>query len=174
VTLLAWRDVERGDRRILQRFTCTEDPRYVPGRGKVHPREWELDVQAWVRGYTPPAGYREKFIIGLDDDGVGAVCAAAVSNDTPRTVALQIVAVSRRYRGQGGAVADEALFTALRAAADLGAESGWPEVTAFGRIHPRNAPSQRMCERCGFICEGDDPNADPGGPVYQIWSIAVD
>jgi hypothetical protein len=170
VTQLAWREVERQDRLLLQGFTCTVAAAYDPSRGqKVHPRPWELEVQSYIRNYRPPAGPGETFLLGLDNEGIGAVSCAAIFDKQPEVIKLLAVAVSTRYRGQGGAVADEALLEGLNAAADLGVASGLSVVSVFGLIHSRNLASQGMCQRHGFTYEGDDPDE----PDYQVWSVAV-
>lgn len=170
MTLLTWRKAQRDDRRLLTSFACTEPPRrerYVRTR-TVYPRQWERDVEAYVRDFRPPGPPDQTFLIGLDDEGIGAV-SAFVPDDPSWMIRLQILAVANRYRGQGGAVADEAITVARQAVYDAAALQGHSHVYISGLVHFKNRASQAMCQRHGFTCE--DPEPDENG--YQQWSVTV-
>lgn len=160
------------DRAALMAFACTEPPRRERLRNmpKVYPRPWERDVEAYIRDFRPPGPADQTFLVGRDDEGIGAVCAFTRDDPSPDwMIKLQIVAVDNRYRGQGGAVADEAITLAMQTAFDAVASRGHPQVYVFGLIDTRNTASQRMCQRRGFISEGEAPDAEG----YEQWSVAV-
>lgn len=168
MTLLRWRTAERGDRALLQDFSCTEPAVFDAQRRRaVHPKPWELVVQSGIRNLKPPTG-GQFVLLGLDDDGIGAVCIVTATEE-PAEFYLMAVAVARHYRGRDGFIADEAITQALEVAADRSAQEGHENAYIFGYIHEENVPSQRMCERRGFTHEGDSPLKD-----YQQWSITVD
>jgi RimJ/RimL family protein N-acetyltransferase len=169
VTLLAWRTAQRGDRPLLQAFTCTGPACYDRWRKqKVHPREWELEVQTGIRDINPSTEGQFLYL-GIDDqESIGAVCLFAPL-DQPDQFKLMGVAVAMRYRRQGGAYADEAITQALQAAADQAAQHGRPHAYVTGFVHERNLASQRMCQRHGFMRVGPAP----GLASYEEWSIIV-
>lgn len=131
----------------------------------MHPKTWELEVQSGIRDLNP-ATEGQFLHLGLDEVGIGAVCLfTALQSDE---FYLMAVAVAERYRGWDGSVADEAITVALEAAADQAAQRGHERTHIFGYVHDRNLPSQRMCQRRGFTCDGAAPLAN-----YQQWSVTV-
>jgi RimJ/RimL family protein N-acetyltransferase len=169
--LLTWREATSADRDALMRFGCTEPPRherYLHVR-KVYPKPWERDVEAYVRAFRPPGPPDQTFLIGLDEEGIGAVCAFVKDPPPEWLIKLQVVGVARRYRGQGGAVANEAMTVAIQAAFDAVASAGHQQVRIIGLVHVKNLASQRMCQRNGLVCDGPAPEADG----YDQWSAVV-
>lgn len=167
MTILDWRRALRGDHVLLQNFTCTEPAHYDRQRGRsVHPRPWELEVQRGIRGINPST-MGQSLRLGLDDDGIGAVCLFAALR--PGEVRLMAVAVALRYRRRDRMIADEALTEVLEAAAREEVHRGQWQVYISGSIHDRNIASQRMCQRHGFTCDGPEPYL----PLHQRWSVIL-
>lgn len=163
--ILNWRPAGRGDRPLLDRFSCTEPAHYDSTQGRpVHPKPWELEVQTGIHKLNPAA---PGLYLGLDDEGIGAVYLFA--DFGTEGFKLRAVAVARRYRGQDGAVAKETIREALATIRDQAASQGQPTAYVFGYIHERNLPSQQMCAVEGFTC--DDPIPDEEG--LQQWSAVV-
>jgi hypothetical protein len=105
--------------------------------------------------------------LGLDDDGIGAVCLFAALR--PGEVRLMAVAVALRYRRRDRMIADEALTEVLEAAAREEVHRAQWQVYISGSIHDRNISSQRMCQRHGFTCDGPEPYL----PLHQRWSAIL-
>ena len=76
------------------------------------------------------------------------------------------IAVSRPARGQGGAVADEAMALVLRDSADRAREVGLDHLVVTGKIHVENLGSQRMAQRHGW----EPVSVAIGG--LQLWRLA--
>jgi hypothetical protein len=172
VTLLTWREAVTADRDALMRFSCTVLPpreRFVNMR-KRYPKPWEREVEAYIRDFRPPGPPDQKFFIGEDEQGIGAAFAFVAVPPPDWLVKLQVVAVDNRYRGQGGAVADETMGMAMQTAFDTVASRGHEQVDVFGLVHVRNSASKWMCERHGFKWVGASPVEDD---VYEQWSVTV-
>lgn len=171
MTLLTWREAVPADREALMRFSCTEPPRRQRYRNipKVYPKPWERVVEAYVRSFRPPGELGQTFLIGTDGNDIGAICAFVSFPPPDWMILLQAVAVARNYRGQGGAVADEALTVAMRSAFETVASRGHSRAYIMGRVHNRNLVSQQMCQRNGFRCDGPAS----GVADYQEWSVIV-
>lgn len=172
MTLLTWREAVTADRDALMRFSCTVLPprgRYVTMR-KRYPKPWEREVEAYIRDFRPPGPPDQKFFIGEDEQGIGAVFAFVADPPPDWLVKLQVVAVDNRYRGQGGAIADETITLAMQTAFDTVASRGHEQADIFGLVDVRNSASKQMCERHGFSCIGASSAQDD---EYEQWSIAV-
>lgn len=155
MSLLSWRNAERGDRAALQQFDCTvpEGP-WRGTRVSRHPKPWELDVQTGIHGCRPPVGPDEILLLGEDETGIAAVSWSwhdyDEDDEPPSVWKVLAVAVARRHRGTGGHIADEALQVTLEAFKQHGREHGTSEFGVVGWIHPRNLPSQKLSGRAGF------------------------
>jgi hypothetical protein len=166
---LKWRTATRGDRAALQEFTCTTKASRSSGSSRPlpHPKPWELQVQSFIRTLHPPAGPDQEFLLGEDPSGVGAVRVLA-DQGTPEIVKIQAIAVSVRYRGQGGAYADEALAAGLDHAGRRARAAGLGQVIAVGWVHQRNKPSQLLCRRAGFTYRRDTRDG------LQEWAVLLE
>jgi hypothetical protein len=168
MSLLSWRPAEPRDRTSLQVFTCTVPPLpYRPPRPR-HPKQWELDVQQFIRGLRPPVGPDEMLLIGEDASGIAAVSLSWVPPQDPSVVKLLAIAVAARFRGKGGEYADEALQTTLDVIEERVSQYDLESFLAFGLIDRRNQASKRMCERAGLVHVGDNPNG------LEEWAILID
>jgi len=82
---------------------------------------------------------------------------------------LRLIAVSRKVRGQGGAVARECLDEVLaRIAADL--DEG-DIATVYGLVDHRNAASQHLLTDNGFEVQEGAPVADAD---LAMWALEVE
>jgi len=152
--VLTWRPAARSDRPALQEFTCTVPDQRLFGQVKRwHPKKWEQDVQSFIRACRPPAGPDEQLLLGLDGAGIAAVCSLA-EQGSAALVKIRAIAVDVRHRGQGGAVADEAMEVALEAAGARALEKGLDTVQVIGWVDPQNEASKRMNTRAGFGFKG--------------------
>jgi hypothetical protein len=168
MSLLSWRPAERRDRTNLQVFTCTVPPfPYKPPRPR-HPKQWELDVQQFIRGLRPPVSSDEMLLIGEDADGIAAVSLSWVPSQDPSIVKLLAIAVATCCRGKGGEYADEALQTTLETIEERVSKYDLESFLAFGLIDRRNQASKKMCERAGLTHVGDDPNG------FEEWAVLID
>ena len=123
--LLIWRPAARDDRPALQEFTCTvPDQRLFGQARRWHPKKWEHDVQSFIRACHPPVGQGEELLLGLDGAGIAAVCSLA-EQGSAALVKIRAIAVAVRYRGQGGAIADEAMDIALEATGRVAWKQAW-------------------------------------------------
>jgi hypothetical protein len=147
---LAWREARHEDRASLQGFTCTVPAQSVFGqKRKYHPKPWEQEVQSGIRDLRPPVGQDQSLLLGEDADGIAAACLLADQGEA-RVFKIQAIAVAARYRGQGGAHADEALNIALEAAAQRGLGNGRSEIIMVSWVDPKNEPSKFLHQRAGF------------------------
>lgn len=89
---------------------------------------WEQEVQSGIRDLRPPVGHDQSLLVGEDAEGIAAVCLLADQGQAS-AFKIQAIAVAARYRGQGGAHADEALDVAFEAAAQRGLDNGRNEIT---------------------------------------------
>lgn len=89
-------------------------------------------------------------MLGMDGGEIGAVCLLADQGDA-MVIKIQAIAVSVRYRGQGGRYADEAMEAALAAAVERGKKAGNESVLLVGWVDPNNNASKRMNQRAGFM-----------------------
>lgn len=150
---LAWRDARRDDRRHLQAFVCTspDHAKWLPARrARVHPRQWELDVQAAIRKLKPPPGPHARLRLAFDKVGLAAVVHVVVATENDHGILVPVIALAQRLRGgkhhRGGELAGEA----LRAASDLKAAHKMEGVGVFARVHPRNTASGFAFAAAGF------------------------
>lgn len=167
--LLNWSQASRSDRKVLNNFVCTEPAKATwNGSRLVHPRDWELDVQSGIRALRPPLGPDTVLLLGKDQQRcLAAVVLFSDTEGKPSEVVLRALAVATHIRGAGGAHAREALSVALRVMAERARAAGARELFVFGRIHPRNGPSKRLCKGAGFeyLRMQDD--------VLEIWTRTI-
>lgn len=148
--LLAWREARHEDRATLQGFTCTIPAQLVFGqKRKYHPKPWEQEVQSGIRDLRPPVGQDQSLLVGEDAEGIAAVCLLADQGEAS-VFKIQAIAVATRYRGQGGAHADEALDVTFETAAQRGQDSGRSEIIMISWVDPKNEPSKSLHQRAGF------------------------
>ena len=125
-----------------------------------HPKQWELDVQSFVRAARPPRGGGSTVFLGLDATGIGAVT-IWTPFDEPGSYLFQVLAIARRFRGQGGAHAMEAVNLTLSVLEAQAIDLGATELYVAARVHQNNLPSRRLIQAAGFepdesVCEGLD------------------
>lgn len=146
-----WRELTRHDARELQEWICTDPPKrsYVPGRGRTHPKPWELDVQSYFRNSEC---FRSGLVwAGYDHEGLAAV--AQISLDVPDDSAF-INAASRAQRLCGQGIGDELVTECIRLVS-----GGSPRVAASaigGLVDPGNHACKAMLSRHGFTYEAKD------------------
>jgi len=149
-----WRDAIRPDRPLLQAFCCTKPaPRDKRGRPRPHLRPWERQVEAWIRQLTPPAGHRRVLRVAGDFGtilGVSALRIDKVLEPVP-IVQLQVIAIHVHMRGTGGSFADQMMADSLQSALRLAVQASKTGAVVLAAVDPRNAPSQRLLRRSGFI-----------------------
>ncbi|MDN4598074.1 hypothetical protein [Leifsonia virtsii] len=159
---LKWRTARKGDRRLLQSFTCTVDrPR---NWREPHPRPWELQVQSWVRELKPPVHGRRSVDLGF----AGPELAAVVVVDHVEEEFFHIPAVARALDRRGAAtgtgIVDHAIdLAAARASPDL------DHIILSANIHRRNSASRQCFERAGFT--RDIGMTDPS---FEQWLLRVE
>ena len=95
-------------------------------------------------------------MLGEDAQGIAAVCLLAEQED-PSIIKIRAIAVATRYRGQGGARADEALQVALETAAERGRNIDIGEVIVVGWVDPHNSASKLLNQRAGFNYRRNTP-----------------
>jgi hypothetical protein len=168
MSLLAWRAAEHGDRAALQQFTCTVPAQKVFGQKRsYHPKPWELNVQSGIRALQPPLPPDQSLMLGLDVEGIGAVCLLAEQGDAA-VIKIQAIAVSVRLRGQGGVYADEAMQVALEVAGNRAQNARIDSVLLVGWVDPHNIASKRLNQRAGFA----QRRITPGG--LEEWVLKLD
>lgn len=168
--LLTWRAATQQDRGELQHFTCTEEPTksHQPPYS-VHRRQYEHDVQCWIRGQLGPAApcrpprYLE---LGTDAEGIGAV-AWYEETDGPAEVFLRLMAVHCRLRNRCGGYADEMVEHVLDRVTARAVETDTRDVAVTGHVDENNRASQAMCRRAGLRHVGMFDEH------YQVWAIRL-
>jgi hypothetical protein len=169
--LLRWeRITDRQSATPLQGFTCTTDrPRSLAGKKLPHPKPWEWEVQSHLRQSSVRLKNGELLLVGRSADT--AIAAAAHLIFTPLSTGTETfiaaVAVSTNFRGQGGAIADEALVVICEVACERAASDGGELALVTGKIHNQNQPSEALCVRSGF-----EPYLVPQGD-YQPWVLRL-
>lgn len=167
---LNWEKIsDRRNARPLQGFTCTNEcPRTPGGRKLPHPKPWELEVQSHLRQSSVRLKNGELLLVGRLDT---AIAAAAHLIFTPLSAGKEThiasVAVSTNARGQGGAIADEALSVICEVAYEQAAMAEGNTALVTGKIHNQNRPSEALFIRAGF-----EPYSVPRGN-YQSWVIQI-
>ncbi|MGW0554416.1 hypothetical protein ACWDZ6_09485 [Streptomyces sp. NPDC002926] len=153
-----WRQAEENrDSAALAAFVCG-----IPAPPSRKPPQWEREVQRYFQGEVwndiSASNYPDqRFLIAEDDKGIAAAFThARIESSDPALAApegeatrmLMMLGVANRYRRQnqrfGNQVLDEALHDVL------GSEPDSLYVNVWGKVRPRNLPSQRMLERAGF------------------------
>lgn len=153
--LLKWGDAEKRHREELQHFICAipERPIKDAGSGWVpyHPRFWEFDVQLMVRGLgrKVPPPRETTVLVGENADGLAAV-SCFTRLDGPSVVHLDLMAVSVRLRGQGGAYAREMVRTTLERIEADAIDAGGLEMKVVGEIYKDNVPCLRLVHSFGL------------------------
>lgn len=148
-----WRKIDRSvDSQALQDWTCTDPPKrtYIPGRGKYHPRECELEVQSHFRG---PDCHRKGLLwSGWDAHGLAGL---AHLEHYPDDDATMINALGRAYRLRNRGVGDLVLSECIRLVreGDEGVRAG----AIICNVWKDNAPSKAMLVRHGFEFGDVDP-----------------
>ncbi|MFJ9434558.1 hypothetical protein ACIRQY_33575 [Streptomyces sp. NPDC101490] len=172
-----WRKARKRDRHLIQStFACAA----VRHGSKTAP-DWEREVQLFFRrdALTAVRTNRNKhedrrFLIGVDDQGVAAALThrrmptSDYEHDLGRirigfgdhpVREIAFLGVHLRHRHSGGAVADDALDTALHDILDREPEADL--IYVIGRADYRNNSSMRMLDRNGFT------QLKPGVPPPQ-------
>lgn len=102
----------------------------------------------------------------LRNPGIETPLRAALEFDGPIRV-LKALAVACAFRGQGGAVAEEAMEHALQ---DMLHRDEEQICVVVGRIHRENRASQNLAERMGFELLDDLTEVDN----LQAWFIVIE
>jgi len=166
---LSWREATEHDCSLLQEFVCTNPAKrqYIPGRGKYHPREWELDAQSGIRDTRFPLDAGSTLLLGWDNEGLAVVCMYEYDDsDGYPDAFINVLAVALRAQGKGygkltmGYVLD---LIEQRAVA-----SGASEYFVTGHVHYKNARSQAMNRAHGL---SQTEPADENG--LETWSTKV-
>lgn len=121
-----------------------------------------------ARREEPPLALPRRLLVQLDDDEIAWV-SRYTEVDGPAQVDLDFMAVARRHRGQGGAVAQEMCTTTLMAIEDRAIEHKVAEVLVSATVWHENRPSQRMCASVGLEHVGWTE-----APGVQIWQATLD
>jgi GNAT superfamily N-acetyltransferase len=103
--------------------------------------------------------------LGMDATGIGAVT-MWTPLDEPGAYLFQILAVARRYRGQGGAHATEAVNMTLSVMEAQAIDLGATELYVAARVHQNNIPSRRLIQATGFE---PDESVSEGLADHQGW-----
>lgn len=152
---LTWVGAAAGHVAALQAFTCAEPPRARWDRLRrdhVHPKPWELAVQAAVRSIRPPLPPEENALLAFSG---GALAGIAHCSWTDGGEQLLVMSIARdvRFRGTGlGSVLLRQTLAVLRSVRD---EAG-VGCGVFARVDHRNEPSRQMFRRAGFVYLEDD------------------
>lgn len=148
----------------MRSFVCT-DPAgriYDPGRGKYHPRPWELQTQSHIRELQPPASEKSgnTIVVATEGDGsLSGVCKFGPSlEEGVHVVMLLGVAVGAQRCGVGRAL----LLGAVEAmrASDEG-------CVIVARIHPQNEASRALFASVGFKVETPCGVSEP----LDLWAL---
>lgn len=169
--LLRWeRITSRPSAVPLQGFTCTTDcPRSLRGRKLPHPKPWELEVQSYLRQSSRQLKSGALLLIGRSADDAIAAAAHLMFQQysTVTETFIAAVGVTTSLRGQGGAIADEALAIIFEVARERAASDGSESALVAGNIHVQNQPCEALVIRSGF-----EPYSVPHGD-YQRWTIRL-
>lgn len=172
MTLLDWQPGRREDRGELSVFDCTVPARKVRRSGNkfqvVHPKKYELQVQAKVRSFQPPYKPPLHLWIGRDGRGIGSVILFE-ELDGIAQVELCYGAVHNRLRGKGGGMADEMIQHALDEITYLAIDRGVDRVSLSAQVHEEHARSQDLCRRNGLRHTGMMAEGSP----YQQWAMTL-
>lgn len=153
-----WRDAAK-DRPSLQSFTCA-DPSNV----------WEVEVQSQLRSLRVPIGPPQTALLAWIGDEIAAAIVWVAYKGDYELLHVQLVAVHRAQRGQGGKLAGDAIDIALnRMGRDAVARGLSGPLVVTARTHERNTPAHELFIRSGF-------NRDPQGdaPPYLQWVLVVE
>lgn len=159
---LQWRTGVHADAVALQNFECAQPPTWQydsAGRGRWHPRVWELDVQSYFRSRClPPLPYGDTLLVGTMDEQLVALVRFS-TDDLPDTAFIYAVGVSNPWRHMGyGREAVEVALSEIRKSEAFNAEA---ELYVRGRVHQRNHASKSMLEACGFACVDEGQEGEP-------------
>lgn len=166
---ITWSEItDRAAARELEHFACTTNhPRTPGGRKLPHPRQWEWDVQRYLR--TASHWYRTGDVLLIGHDVNGAVAAAAHlmidQGDALLEVFIAALAVAHTHRDKGGAVADETFRRIKATAVAVARERGLPAAILTGKIHRNNRASQYLALR-----HGQEPVGVPSED-YGLWCL---
>lgn len=143
-----------------------------PGRRAApHPKPYEKDVQSAIRTLSTPVGGRDgACLLGFDGGELVAVALWSRMDDADDPLfKLRLMAVSRKVRGQGGAVARECLEEVL---ARIVAEVDEGDIaTVYGLVDRRNAASQLLLTDNGFQVQEGAPVTDAD---LAMWALEVE
>lgn len=143
---LRWCEAEKAHEPALKAFICTDPPKreWDRWRGKHHPREWELEIQAYIHKLRPPFQLPYRVLLGFDDsEKLLAVIMYDLLNDCNQ-VFVRGVACAHEARGNAYAGdAYEAMFEDIRGL-------GWThDFEVEGNVHVSNTASKRAFARIG-------------------------
>lgn len=149
---LVWRDARRDDRQRLQAFVCSSPDRYnwIPGRGRFHPREWELDAQSAIRRLKPPVRGHERIRVAADRGELAAVVHVAMAANHDHGIMVPVFAVAQRLRYGSVHLGTQLVHEALATASEMRSTAGIDRVGVFARVHPKNVASKLALEGSGF------------------------
>lgn len=169
MTLLQWRLAEADDIPRLQHFECAKPKERRFGQAHAEwPRKWEAVVQGGIRALRPPGRLREIILVGCDDAGELGAVAWACDWKGPGDVKILSAGVSLALRQTFpyGRHADEMVDQMIAQIQGRALDAGLDTVWAWGLVHPKNAKSQALLNRCGFGRGEDDGD-------LQTWGIEL-
>lgn len=166
---LNWRDARRGDRPILQGFTCCAPGSRPRGGEPGGTPAWESYVDRIVHKQTPPAGPFRAILLGFLDAVLAAVVLVEDVREAPEFFHIGVIAVSHVHRGTGSNFGDEALEHALYWAAERGRLRGLDQLILTANIHTDNETSKKCFGRAGFT-----PDAEPFTEDYEQWLLVLE
>lgn len=165
IPVLTWSDASKADTSDLQNFVCTDPAtrEFVLGR-KTHPRPWEFEAQAAIRGLKVRRPPGQHLLLGRMGATLAVVLSYEVDLDPPDnlTVFTAVLGVAQHLRGRGHAIA--ALDEMTRR---LAVEYSTEFVVIRAHVDPRNQQSQNVLDRIGLAKTGE--RCDP----YDIWEGVV-
>ncbi|MFE0719773.1 hypothetical protein ACFW23_02320 [Streptomyces rochei] len=154
-----WREAEeKQDAQALAAFVCG-----IPAPPSRRPPQWEREVERYFRlgevweDLKTSKYSGQRFLIAEDSEGIAAAFTHArlVSNDqalmSPAGEArrmLMMLGIAARTRQQGHRFGNQVLEEALYDILDSEPDSSCVHV--WGKVRPKNLPSQRMLKRAGF------------------------
>lgn len=169
---VTWDHAGKDDVEELCDFVCSPRPPHmaIPKHRKYAGAYWERVVQSGLRRIPWPIPGTDVVVVGRDREGVVAV-SWSFEMGGPDEYKILAAAVALRARRQrlGDALMQQTLQRLIGRADDAHVA----ELALHGLIHKRNAASQAMAGRNGFIYIGDEDGDHQHWwhpPIHIEWS----
>lgn len=147
----------------LKHWVCTSPekrPFDKAQRRKVHPKEWELEVQSHIRRLRPLRLVNEEVALGMV--GATVVSVAHFGRMSEGSSMIFAIACAQAFKGQGiGRQALGFALSVMRHPSRVGRLGGPPVLV---RIDPRNDASRAFFKASGFEFAAMDG-------YYELWSL---